>query len=93
MLVLHCLSPKWVQTWENFVGKMKNPACMKRKCSGFETNSSKSFVPPHLVRWKSLQLHAPTSSEIGIRHEGKSVMNVQFPQMSTVDNSDFRTKY
>jgi hypothetical protein len=57
------MSPKWVQTWENFAGKMKNPACMKGKWAGFEANSGKSFVPPHLVRWKSLRLHAPQAQK------------------------------
>jgi hypothetical protein len=56
-----------------------------------KANSGKSFVPPHPVCWKSLQLDPMAGSEIGIRHEEKFVLNVQVPQMSRLDNSGFHT--
>gem|GEM_PF-3410514 len=52
-------------------------------------NSGKSFVPPHLACWKSLEPPSLVNPEIGIRHEGEAVSKMRFPHLLRQVNSDF----
>jgi len=82
---------KLAQTWAISHMKMKKSYSRSKNQPVLQTDPCKSFVPPHLFRWKSLQFSAPVCPEIGIRHEEKSASEMLIPRTARLNNSAFHT--